>query len=177
MCLAPLWGTLNLKVAMRAGSRKAGTGAFWRVSGYRARATAGSWTPTWAEVNTWNWAEDGTVPWARAGTWTGAGKRAGTGAEVVTRTRQRAVVVAVIELRAWNRALARAVFLSDVPGPSWRWCSVGMWRGQASWNALGGILFTAGRFFPGLLQPLIQLPLGSRGVICLLGARGLCVRG
>lgn len=112
------------------------------------------------------------MPRARAGTWTSTGEWAGAGTEAVTRTRQRTVVVAVIELWAGNRALAGAVFLTVVPRPSWRWGSAGMWRGQASWNALGGILFTAGRFFPGLLEPLVQLPLGGRGVICLRKHRG-----
>lgn len=79
--------------------------------------------------------------------------------------------MAVIELRAGDRALARAVFLSAVPGPGWRWGSLGVGRGKASWNALGGILVTAGRFFPGLLQPFIQLPLGRRGVISLKKAQ------
>lgn len=70
--------------------------------------------------------------------------------------------MAVMELWAGNRALAGAVLLIAVPG--WRWGSLGVGRGKASWNALGGILFTAGRFF---LQPFIQLPLGSRGVVGL----------
>lgn len=42
--------------------------------------------------------------------------------------------MAIMELWAWNWALAGAIFLIAVPGPGWR-------RGS-----LGGIRFTAGRF-------------------------------
>ncbi len=74
----------------------------------------------------------------------------------------------VMELWAGNGTLAGAVLLIAVPGSGWRWGSLGIGRGNASWNALGGILFTAGRFLLGFLQPFIQLPLGSRGVIDLM---------
>lgn len=152
-------------------SRQAGTGASWWVSKYRARAKA----PIRTGANTWSWTGDRAVSWARAGTWAGAGEWAGAWAVAITRTGQGAVVVAVMELRAENRALAGAVLLIAVPGPGWRWGSLGVGRGKASWNALGGILFTAGRFF---LQPFIQLPLGSRGVVSLLAvARRLRVGG
>lgn len=75
--------------------------------------------------------------------------------------------MAVMELWAGNRSLARAVFLIAVPGPGWRWGTLVVGRRKASWNALGGILFTAGRVFLGFFQPFIQLPLGSRGAISL----------
>lgn len=75
--------------------------------------------------------------------------------------------MAVIELWAGNRGLTRAVVLVTVPRPSWRWGFVGTRGSQVSRNAPSWILFTAGRFLPGLLQPLIQLPLGSRGVLSL----------
>ena len=75
--------------------------------------------------------------------------------------------MAVIELWAGNGTLARAVFLIAVPEPCWRRGSLVEGRGKASWNALGGILFTAGRLFLGFSQPFIQLPLGSTGMIRL----------
>lgn len=111
------------------------------------------------------------MPRAGAGTRTSAGEWAGARTIAVTRARQGAVVVAVIELWAGNRALTRAVFLITVPGPGWRWGTLGVGRRQASCSALGGILVTAGRFFPRLLQPFIQLPLGSRRAISLKKAQ------
>ena len=75
--------------------------------------------------------------------------------------------MAVIELWAVNRALTGAVFLIAVPGPGWGWGTLGVGRGQASPSASGRILFTAVRFFVGLLQPFVQLPLGLSGVISL----------
>lgn len=106
------------------------------------------------------------MPWAWARTGAGAGEWAGARAIAITRAREGAIV-AVVELWAGDRALTWAVFLIAVPGPGWRWRSLCVGRRRASWKALGGILVTAGRFFAGLLQPFIQLPLGRRGVIRL----------
>lgn len=111
------------------------------------------------------------MPRARAGTWTCAGEWAGARAIAVNRAMEGGVVVAVVELWAGNGALTRAVFLVAVPGPGWRWGLLGVGRGQASCGTLGRIPITAGRFFAGLLQPFIQLPLGSRGVISLKRAQ------
>ena len=111
------------------------------------------------------------MPRAGAGAWDGAGERAGAGAVAITRAGQGAVVVAVIELRAGDGALAGAVFLIVVPGPGWRWGALSERRGDASWNALGGVPVTAGRSFLGLLEPFIQLPLGRRRGISLKRAQ------
>lgn len=75
---------------------------------------ASSCAPTWTGANTWNRTWDRTVSCAGAGTRTGAREWAGAGADAVPRAQQGAVV-AVIELWAGNRALARAVFLIAVP--------------------------------------------------------------
>lgn len=98
-----------------------------RVSGYRARAPAGSRAPMRTRANTGDWTGTAAEPWAGAWTraWAGAGEGAGAGAVAVTRTRQGAVVVAVVELRAGDRALAGAVLLIAVPGRRWGSLGVG----------------------------------------------------
>lgn len=127
---------------------------------------ARSSAPIWTMADTRNWAGYCTVPRTGAGTWTSAREGAGAGAEAVPGT-QYGAVVAVTELWARNRALARAVYLIVVPASSWRWGSFGGGKGPMCWKALGGIVFIPGRFCPGATQPFIQLPLGRRGVINL----------
>lgn len=72
--------------------------------------------------------------------------------------------------------MAGTVLLVAVPGPGWRWGSLVVGRGKASWNPLGGILFNAARVALGFLQPFIQLPLGSRGAVTLKKAEKKCVK-
>lgn len=147
-------------------SRQAGTWAFWRFSGYRTGAAAGSRASmrTGADANIWT--GDWAVPWAGAGAGAGAGKRAGTWAVAITRTWNGAAL-AVVEVRAGDGALAGTVLLVAVPGPGRRRGSLVVGQGQASWNPPGGILVTASRVGLGLLQPFIQLPLGSKGTVSL----------
>lgn len=157
----------TLRVLVRPGrSRQAGTRAFRGFSGYGTGAAAGSRASmrTGADDNIWT--GDWAVPGAGAGAGAGAGERAGTRAVAVTRTGNGAAL-AVVELRAGDGALAGAVLLVAVPGPGRGRGSLVVGQGQASWNPLGGILFTAGRAGLGLLQPFIQLPLGGRGTVSL----------
>lgn len=158
-CLGLLPRTGNMDVARRG---NAGAGTPWRVPADRAGAAAGSGASVWAGTGAGERAVIGTVSGARTGT--GAGKR--TGAEAVPGTQQRAAPRAVVEVRAGDGALAGAVLLSVGPGPGWGRCSVSLRRGRAGRDDLAGRLpvtrLAAGWFFAGLLQPLIQLPLGSR---------------